>query len=479
MPEEVCLWGIKKQNMENKKFYDFIYTLTKSYEEAIDRTALTEGFLNALSMFFSIESLKFYFLDEYSFLLKDFTKPWENLIPTEENAEIKKYFDNFLVQKSNYEINKKTLYFPIVQKHKTLGIVKLNSRELIDEKNEFFEILPLAIAQISMLISNLKINEQIKISSKFHQTVRNIAKITETQYELDYILPIMGEMIDGFIREHLIYIFIKNKNKKEYKLIWPNKCSDDKIYEYLEEITPKSKTIIKQDGKMGIFPLIIDSKPYGAIVAYNHFDKITSKELEYLEEIKSQAQVTLERAKSYIEVLEFATLDALTGYNNRHQFEKRLKETTALAKRQNHPLCCIMSDIDFFKKVNDTYGHAVGDCVLKNVAKTIKKELREEDIASRYGGEEFIFLLPNTKLDEALVVAQRLRGAVEKKKINIEDYKIEGVKEISVTISIGVSEFKKSDKTPQMLYERADSGLYQAKESGRNRVCVFENCVKK
>lgn len=459
--------------MENSKFYDFIFTLTKSYEQAQDRLNLTEGFLSAFRMFFPLETMKFYLLDEYSFLLKDFTKPWENLIQNEENLEVKKHFDNFLVQKSQYEINLDTLYFPIVQKHKTLGIVKLKSRERISERNEFFDILPLAAAQISMLISNLKTNEQIKISSNFHKTVRNIAKITETQYELDYILPIMGEMIDGFIQEHLIYIFIKNKNKKEYKLIWPNNCSDDKIYDYLEEITPKTTKLIKQDGKMGIFPLIIDSKPYGAIVAYNHFDKITTKELEYLDEIKSQAQVTLERAKSYIEVLEFATLDALTNYNNRHQFEKRLKETTASSKRQNQPLCCIMSDIDFFKKVNDTYGHAVGDCVLKNVAKTIKKELREEDIASRYGGEEFIFLLPNTKLDEALVVAERLRKSVEKKKINIEEYKIEGVKEISVTISIGVSEFQKNDKNPQTLYENADSALYEAKESGRNRVVKF------
>ena len=281
-------------------------------------------------------------------------------------------------------------------------------------------------------------------------------------------------MIDSFVSEHLIYIFIKNKNKKDYKLIWPNKCSDDRIYGYLKNINSKSGTIIEQDGKMGIFPLIVDAKPYGAIVAYNHFDKINNKEVEYLEEITRQAQLTLNRAKSYIEVLQHATLDALTGYNNRHQFEKRLKEATATAKRQNSNLCCIMSDIDFFKKVNDTYGHAVGDCVLKNVAKTIKKELREDDIPSRYGGEEFIFLLPNTSLNEAKIVAERLRKAVENKKINIEEYKIEGVKEISVTISIGVSEYKKNMKDPEMLYKNADSALYNAKESGRNRVVVFE-----
>ena len=457
--------------MDFQTLYNFSYSLTKSYDEASDRNALVEGFKQALSLFFPIEDLQVYLMDEYSFLLKDFTKPWENLSQNSENDEIKKHFDNFLVQKSQYEKEKNILYFPIIQKHKTLGLVKLKSREEIKEKNEFFNIFPLVSTQISMFITTLKNSEQIKISTKFHQTLRNIAQITQTQYELNYILPIMGEMIDGFIQEHLIYIFIKNKNKKEYKLIWPNKCSDTKIYEYLEEITPKTSTFTKQDGKMGIFPLIVDSKPYGAIVAYNHFDKITQKELEYLEEIKNQAAATLSRAKSYIEVLEHATLDALTGYNNRHQFEKRLKEMTAYAKRQNQPLCCIMSDIDFFKKVNDTYGHAVGDCVLKSVAKTIKKELRESDIASRYGGEEFVFLLPQTNLEEATIVANRLREAVEKKKINIEEYNIKDIKEISVTVSIGVAEYK-NEKDFEMLYKKADNALYEAKESGRNRVIV-------
>ena len=457
--------------MDFQTLYDFTYSLTKLYDEVSDRNALVEGFQKALILFFPIEELKIYLIDEYSFLLKDFTKPWENLSHNSENEEIKKHFDNFLIQKSQFVKEKNILYFPIVQKHKTLGIVKLKTREEIKEKNEFFKIFPLVGAQISMFITTLKNSEQVKISSNFHKTLKNIAQITQTQYELDYILPIMGEMIDGFIQEHLIYIFIKNRNKKEYKLIWPNKCSDNKIYDYLEEITSKSETILKQDGKMGILPLIVDGKPYGAIVAYNHFDKITQKEMEYLEEIKSQAVSTLTRAKSYIEVLEHATLDALTGYNNRHQFEKRLKEMTAHAKRQNQPLCCIMSDIDFFKKVNDTYGHAVGDCVLRSVAKTIKKELRESDIASRYGGEEFVFLLPHTNLEEAILVANRIKNVIEKKKINIEEYNIKDTKEISVTVSIGVSEFK-NEKDYEMLYKKADTALYEAKETGRNKVII-------
>lgn len=440
-----------------------------------NRMGLVESFSKALMMFFNVEEIKIYMMDEFSYVLKDFIKPWENA-NNSQNQEIQEIFDDFLVQKYDFKLVKNRIYFPLKQKNKVLGIVRIRAREEIEEDNEFFKILPLIVLNITMLCTTLKDKEQIKISSKFHQTIRNITKITETQYELDYILPIMGEIIDGFIAEHLIYIFIKNKNKKEYKLIWPNRCSDNKIYDYLEEINSKSSSVmIKEDGKLGIFPLIINQKPYGAIVAYNHYDKITTKEIGYLEEIASQAQTTITRAKSYIEVLEYATLDALTGYNNRHQFEKRLKETTAFAKRNNSSLCCIMSDIDFFKRVNDTYGHAIGDCVLKTVAKTIKKELRESDIPSRYGGEEFVFLLPQTTLKEAKIVAERLRKAVAQKKINIEEYNIEGVKEISVTISIGVAEFDKSSKDPNTLYEKADNALYQAKEGGRNRVVVYKD----
>lgn len=131
-----------------------------------------------------------------------------------------------------------------------------------------------------------------------------------------------------------------------------------------------------------------------------------------------------------------------------------------------------MTDIDFFKSVNDTYGHAVGDCVLKTVAKAIKKELREYDIPSRYGGEEFTILLPNTSLEEATVVAERLRSQIEKKSINIEDYHIEGVSSINVTISVGVSIWKNTFDVPENLYQAADKALYEAKEGGRNRVVV-------
>jgi diguanylate cyclase (GGDEF)-like protein len=203
------------------------------------------------------------------------------------------------------------------------------------------------------------------------------------------------------------------------------------------------------------------------VVAHSTIDKLTEEEVGYLSELTKQASDTIERANTYSEMLQSATMDALTGLNNRRQFEVRLGEEYAISNRQNTPLCAIMIDIDYFKKFNDTYGHAIGDMVLKTTANVIKEQLREYDIPSRYGGEEFCILLPHTNIEEAKVVAERLRSAVEE--VNIE---IAEGKTINLTISVGLAELDIKDM-PEDLYMKADSALYKAKENGRNRVVVY------
>ena len=202
--------------------------------------------------------------------------------------------------------------------------------------------------------------------------------------------------------------------------------------------------------------------------------KLTLKEIEYLEELSNQAATTINRANVYAEILKHATLDALTGFYNRRQLEERIKQEIASSQRQKTPLCAIMTDIDYFKKVNDTYGHAVGDMVLKTVARVMRSQLREYDVAGRYGGEEFALLLPFTKLKEAKMVAERLRHAIETTIIDISDINPDSEeKEINVTISLGIYELKSTDNEEDLL-KNADKALYQAKGTGRNRVIVYE-----
>jgi len=455
----------------DKIIYNFLLDLINAFENSKTEVELTNNLKKVFGVFCDIAEFKIFLYDEVLNSLKDFTKPWEILKKDYKANILNSYFFSFKYNTTDYIKEKDELVFPVYDNKKLSGIIYIKG----SVKNKILlEILSLVSKQISYAMNSLKNSGEMQIQEKFHKTIRNIAKIIETQYELNYIMPVLGEMIDGFIAEHLIYVFLKVPKKKNYKLVWPNNCSDSRIFDYLNAINPKSTAILEDEGKIGIFPLFCDGKIFGAIVAKSQNEKLNDKDTDYLIEISKQASTTVDRASSYMKILEHATLDALTGLNNRHQFHTRLHSEVANAKRQKSSLCCIMTDIDFFKSVNDTYGHAVGDCVLKTVAKQIKKELREYDIPSRYGGEEFTILLPNTSLEEATVVAERLRYSIEKKVINIEDYRIENVSNISVTISVGVAQYKKSFDVPENLYQAADKALYTAKESGRNRVVVAQ-----
>jgi len=128
----------------------------------------------------------------------------------------------------------------------------------------------------------------------------------------------------------------------------------------------------------------------------------------------------------------------------------------------------ILSDIDDFKKLNDTYGHQAGDMVLINVAKVIKESIRQIDVASRYGGEEFAIILPSTEIHEALIVAERIRESIENMCV------VHDSTELKVTISIGVTQYDPArDKTKTPLIERADKALYLSKRNGKNMVSIL------
>ena len=134
-------------------------------------------------------------------------------------------------------------------------------------------------------------------------------------------------------------------------------------------------------------------------------------------------------------------------------------------KRYNSQFSVILVDIDFFKKFNDVYGHQAGDAVLKQVAQTLKKNVRATDVVCRYGGEEMTIILSNTDNDEAIITAQKICQAVAKR-----TYKLSADQESNVTISLGVATYPQDGLTPAQLIERSDKGLYAAKENGRNQV---------
>ena len=436
-----------------------IEQLSKKLNDAYNPSGITvvlEEFLPSVSI---------YIYDSTSESLREFTKSWISIDEIYSKDKAKKIYSIFeKLQNENIISDDEKHYYGLYRGQKVVGILEFAGK--LDKSA--MEFLNVASFLISLKIQNIILSDRMQKNIDFHDAMKNIAKIIETQYETSYIIPIIGEMIDKFVADHLIYIFLKNK------LIWPSACNDEKIFELIKCLNNKSEYILTPDKKIGIFPLISEGKLLGSIVTKSTDNILSAKEISYLEQLTNQTATTISRANVYAEILKHATLDALTGFNNRRQLEERIKQEVSSAKRQKRNLCAIMTDVDFFKNANDTYGHAVGDLVLKTIARVIKMQLRDYDIAGRYGGEEFSIILPYTKLSEAQMVAERLRKAVEKTKIDISKVNSDVTeKNIGVTISLGVAEYSPDDDENTLL-QKADKALYKAKENGRNRVESYE-----
>lgn len=436
-----------------------IEQLSKKLNDAYNPSGITvvlEEFLPSVSI---------YIYDSTSESLREFTKSWISIDEIYSKDKAKKIYSIFeKLQNEKLISDDEKHYYGLYRGQKVVGILEFAGK--LDKSA--MEFLNVASFLISLKIQNIILSDRMQKNIDFHDAMKNIAKIIETQYETSYIIPIIGEMIDKFVADHLIYIFLKNK------LIWPSACNDEKIFELIKCLNNKSEYILTPDKKIGIFPLISEGKLLGSIVTKSTDNILSAKEISYLEQLTNQTATTISRANVYAEILKHATLDALTGFNNRRQLEERIKQEVSSAKRQKRNLCAIMTDVDFFKSANDTYGHAVGDLVLKTIARVIKMQLRDYDIAGRYGGEEFSIILPYTKLSEAQMVAERLRKAVEKTKIDISKVNSDVTeKNIGVTISLGVAEYSPDDDENTLL-QKADKALYKAKENGRNRVESYE-----
>lgn len=161
-----------------------------------------------------------------------------------------------------------------------------------------------------------------------------------------------------------------------------------------------------------------------------------------------------------------AMTDALTGAYNRRFFDEMLKQQIALAKRRNESLGLVIADLDYFKKVNDTYGHIVGDRVLQEISRIMKNSIRSSDVLARYGGEEFVIVMPSIDLTNALKKAEGIRQHIESVKFTIDTFG----RSTQITISIGVASFPEHGTDYDTLVAAADSALYKAKKGGRNRV---------
>lgn len=330
------------------------------------------------------------------------------------------------------------------------------------------------LQKIELAKKNLELSAIYQVSSKIARTI----EMPKLFFEI--INAVLD--IDTFqtVREGGIYLVDINRMKLVACLGQKEMMSHLNSYENIEECfcgeaVTSGEIIISQNcfDEKGNFThqvgdnrlkekLVVPLKVKGGVAAVlflrippdssdTYIDKI-----HLLTVIGNQIGIAVENARLYEETKYLALYDPLTGVANRRLMDITLEKLFSAVKRYGHPLSVIMADIDHFKHYNDTFGHHAGDKILADVASLIKGEIRDADIASRYGGEEFLIILPETNKKSAMILAERIRKKVEAR--------------TQVTISQGVAAFSENMTIKENLVNKADEALYHAKQYGRNRV---------
>lgn len=218
---------------------------------------------------------------------------------------------------------------------------------------------------------------------------------------------------------------------------------------------------------LACIPLVFEKKVLGVLFANDaRHHGFSSQEKRALTVLASFAATAIDRVKLHQLTKELTRIDGLTGLYNYRYFHERLDEELQRAKRYNRPLSVIMLDVDDFKRINDSFGHHQGDLVLKGIAGIVRQSMRDVDMASRYGGEEFTVMLPETDTHHSLVVAERIRRNVEKRTPGL----LGAPMQKGARISLGIACFPHDADEKDDLIQRADEAMYIAKAKGKNRV---------
>jgi len=274
--------------------------------------------------------------------------------------------------------------------------------------------------------------------------------------------------------DSLVFTPDLSRIKKLYKQPLKPTLGAFKPTEHKELFNTKSK----RPKSVALIPLQRNSKLLGSLnlgsYQTNRFS--ANNATDFLEHLAAVLATCLHTSIAHEKLRQAGLTDSLTGINNRRFFDQRLDEEISRNKRLSSNLSCLFIDIDFFKAINDSHGHKVGDVVLKNVAELIRAQLRSIDVVCRYGGEEFAVLLGQSGHEKAIEVAERIRSIIAD--TPFEEQKIT----VSITVSIGVStimfENARDDNTEvfgQELLQRADKALYKAKQNGRNQVVFLSD----
>ena len=381
------------------------------------------------------------------------------------------------------------LSVPLIVRDEVVGVLDMQSDIIDFFDNETIDLLTLFSTQASIALENARLYSMEQRRAKQLEAINAIARQTTALVELDHLLDLVCTlMLERFAIDQ-VAVLLSDEDGRLYV-----SANFGKLTPVLPAGEPIkgiglagkalqiSQTVVcndvendpdyvagcKETKSEMCVPLMFFGEKLGVLALdCASLDAFDPGDVQPLESVADICAAAIANARHFERTQQLAYLDGLTGIFNRRFFEMRVREELERAQRYNTNLAVVMLDIDYFKKLNDEFGHLLGDEVLRQVSTMFQQQLRKGDVVCRYGGEEFALLLPQTSGENAYEVAEKLRRTAE-------TYHFPGVPR-PVTISAGVAAYPAAGKNRDEVVSAADAALYQAKLSGRNRVISAEN----
>lgn len=378
------------------------------------------------------------------------------------------------------------LAIPLMVRDEVVGVLDCQSDQLNRFDHETIELLTLFSTQASIALENARLYSLERQRARQLKAINIIAQQSTAVMELEDLLTRVCSVIQHAFQVSQVSLCLREEGdlvlrafQGELTPCFPPGSRFPVTQQPWAQVLDSSETVIEKDlsaasesfrlfkesaSRMSI-PLVSFGHTLGVLTLHSsRVNAFREHELQPLESVADICANSIQNAHYIERVKQLAYLDGLTGIFNRRFFELRIMEEVERARRYGTVMAVIMADIDQFKRLNDEFGHLLGDEVLRQVSSIFHQQVRKIDIVCRYGGEEFALLLTQTNVEQAFTVAEKLRKM-------IENWQFPGVPR-AITISAGVAAFPLHGKNRDELVQAADNGLYLAKQAGRNRVCI-------